>query len=141
MSNCPIFLRVVENRNSMRALFCKDKTEAMKLFYLFGGANASANFNALWDYINNNKTSKLVESLTRKLNKQKWRTIEDISCCIIDFNTDSAIIVDADVEIDTKNKLVTARRTLSFVHPPKTPPKHDSLVHFLPGFFLADRLI
>ena len=144
MSNCPIFLRVLNNTNSKRALFCKDKHEAMKLFYLFGATNSVGNFEAVWEYIGNGKTSKLIDTLGRKLNKQKWRTIEDVTCCIVNFKSDSAYIVDADYEVDVDRSLVALRKTASIIHPP--PPQtqtitHGSLVQFLPGFFLADRLI
>lgn len=142
MNNCPKFLRVVNNKNSNRALFCKSKVEAAKLFYLFGETNSNANFDALWEYINNDKKPKFFETIARKIDKKNWRTIEDITCCIVDFNSNSAYIIDADFEVDTEKKIVTQSKSTADIHPPTVGPfSQDSFTFFLPGFFLADRLI
>lgn len=142
MNNCPKFLRVVNNTNSNRALFCRSKAEAAKLFYLFGETNSKENFDALWEYINNDKKSNFFEAIARKIDKKIWRTIEDITCCIVDFNFNSAYIIDADFEVDTEKKIVTRRKTIPDIHPPTVGPfSQDSMTFFLPGFFLADRLI
>lgn len=135
-------MRVVNNKNSNRALFCKSKVEAAKLFYLFGETNSNANFDALWEYINNDKKPKFFETIARKIDKKNWRTIEDITCCIVDFNSNSAYIIDADFEVDTEKKIVTQSKSTADIHPPTVGPfSQDSFTFFLPGFFLADRLI
>lgn len=143
MNGQPKFLRIPDNSKSNRALFCRNKLDAAKLFYMFEGSRCQQMFAALWDFIELGKASNLLKNVTNKLKRADWRTIEDVTLSIIDFNKDSVYIFSSEIEVDLERKILERRHVKTRPHPPPLPPPQnaDECTLFLPGFLLSERLI